>query len=41
MKINDNEINVWKFVSTRDIAAPTISFNLDKNNQKSLKTVAF
>ena len=31
----------WKFVFTTDIAAPTISFNLDKNIQEALKAVAF
>ena len=31
----------WKFVFTTDMAAPTISFNLDKNTQEALKTVVF
>ena len=31
----------WKFVFTTDVAAPKISFNLEKNTQEFLKTVAF
>ena len=31
----------WKFVFTTDVAARTVSFNLDDNTQEALKTVAF